>query len=63
MYLDTLQVLDSDSVDNSWVRRLRRGNFVWLAKEKKFAQVEWAWEHPEPGYISGRNRISLRKRM
>lgn len=37
-----------------WLHRLRRGHYIWLAKEGQYAQVQWPWEPPEPGYITGR---------
>lgn len=52
MILDELQVISPP--DDNWVSRLRRGHFVWMIKEKTFAKIEWAWEPPEPGCISGR---------
>lgn len=52
MILDDLKVIDPP--DNKWVERLRPGHFIWAVKEQRFAKVEWAYEPPEPGTISGR---------
>lgn len=30
--------------DDTWLTRLRRGNYFWLAKEKQFGIVEWEYE-------------------
>jgi len=43
-----------DIPDDEWLTRLRKGHFVYMAKEKAIAQVEWAYEPPGPGLISGR---------
>lgn len=51
------QVLPPPS--DNWLHRLRRGHRVWLPKQACFAQIEWAWEPPEPGCVAG--RIALRK--
>lgn len=53
MYLDNLLVMLKNP-DDTWLERLRRGHFVWMAKENKFAKVEWAYEPPEPGCTVGR---------
>jgi hypothetical protein len=37
-----------------WMYRLREGHYIWLVKEQEYAQVQWAWEPPEPGCCSGR---------
>ena len=58
IYLDRL-VVSKTIPDELWVNRLRRGNYVWLAKESRFATIEWEFEPPEPGHIAG--RIALRK--
>jgi len=39
--------------DDTWLTRLRRGNVLWLVKEKQFGIVEWEFE-PTLGYSSGR---------
>jgi hypothetical protein len=49
--LDSLKIISPP--DNEWLTRLRRGHFVWLRKEGCFAKIEWAWEHPDPGCVSG----------
>ncbi len=48
----------SQSPDDSWMERLRRNNKVWLVKEKEYATIEWEWEPPEPGHITGRIGIN-----
>ena len=53
MYLKELIVL-SKNPNDTWLERLRRGHFVWMVKEQKFAMVEWAYEFPEPGHYMGR---------
>lgn len=40
-----------------WVERLRKGNLVWLVKEKEYARISWEWEPPEPGHKTGRMAI------
>ncbi|HVI39160.1 MAG TPA: hypothetical protein VM577_00740 [Anaerovoracaceae bacterium] len=40
--------------DQEWVNRLRKGNYVYLVKEKTFALVEWEFDPPEVGYLAGR---------
>lgn len=57
MYLDTLQVINPP--DSTWLSRLRRGHFVYCVKEKCFAKIDWAWEPPDPGCISGHIGIQL----
>lgn len=41
----------------NWMERLRKGHWVWLVKESQPAQVEFPYEPPEPGFISGRMGI------
>ena len=41
-----------------WMDRLRKGHWIYLAKEKEYARVTWAWEPPEPGTCSGRIPIN-----
>jgi hypothetical protein len=43
--------------DDAWLTRLRRGNFVWDVKDEQYAQVEYGYEPPEPGCVSGRIAI------
>ena len=54
----TVTIIDSLKVtrntDDQWVTRLRNSHFVWLVIEKQYAQVEWAWEPPNPGTMHGR---------
>lgn len=57
MILDTLKVIDPP--DDQWITRLRKGHFVYCVKQQCFAKVEWAWEPPEPGTISGRIAIRM----
>ena len=40
--------------DEEWLTRLRRGNIVYLVKEKNFADVEWPYEPPGPQSLCGR---------
>jgi hypothetical protein len=40
---DHLTVM-SQIPDTTWLTRLRRGNFLWLSKEKEFGIVEWEYE-------------------
>lgn len=44
--------------DDIWLTRLRRGDFLWLAKEKQFGIIEWKYKS-EIGFSSG--RIGFRK--
>ena len=37
-----------------WVKRLRPGNYVWLVKEKKPAEICFPFVYPDPGYRTGR---------
>lgn len=46
-------VVIQNSPDDTWLSRLRRGNYLWLAKEKRFGIVEWEFE-TEIGFSSGR---------
>ena len=57
MILNELKVINPP--DNEWLTRLRKGHFVWAVKEKRFAQIDWAWEPPNPGCVSGRIGIRL----
>ena len=50
--MNDLNVLKTPTSD--WLDRLRQGNWVWLVKEEEFAVIEWEWEPPQPGYITGR---------
>lgn len=51
MILDHLEVIEPP--DDRWLTRLRSGHFVWVVKDKRYAQIEWAWEPPDPGCVSG----------
>ena len=57
MILDTLVVIEPP--DDTWLTRLRQNHFVYCVKQKCFAKVEWAWEPPDPGTISGRIGIKF----
>ncbi len=37
-----------------WVKRLRPGNYVWLVKEGKPAEICFPFVYPEPGHKTGR---------
>jgi hypothetical protein len=50
--MDPVTVLPIPS--EPWLHRLRKGHVIWLVKEQQIAQVNWEWEPPEPGHISGR---------
>lgn len=52
MILDDLKVIDAP--DDQWLTRLRHNHFVFAVKQKRFAKIEWAWEPPDPGCVSGR---------
>jgi hypothetical protein len=53
------EILAPDRSDINWVERLRRGNYVWLPKERRYASIVFSYEPPDPGGVSG--RIALRK--
>jgi len=44
--------------DDEWLTRLRRGHVAWAVKEERFVKIEFAYEPPEPGMLTG--RIGLR---
>lgn len=44
--------------DADWLTRLRCGHFVWLVKEQRFGNIEWAYEPPTAGAFCG--RVNLR---
>ena len=46
--------------DEEWLTRLRRGNLVYLAKDRQYAQVEWAYEPPNPNSTCGRIGLQFR---
>ena len=60
MYLDNLLVMLKNP-DDTWLERLRRGHFVWMAKENKFAKVEWACQLPTT--LKGRGLYHSLKRI
>jgi hypothetical protein len=37
-----------------WVNRLRQGDYVWLVKQKTYAEICFPWIPPEPGHKTGR---------
>lgn len=55
-YIDTLRIMDAP--DDSWLTRLRRGHFVWMDKEFRYAKIDWAFEPPNPGCVAGRIGLS-----
>lgn len=40
--------------EDQWLPRLRACHRIWLVKEKEYAEVQWAYEPPNPGSMSGR---------
>jgi hypothetical protein len=44
--------------EGPWMRRLEKGNRIWLCKEQQYALVMFPWQPPEPGYRSGQLVIS-----
>lgn len=47
-----------DNPPENWLENLRRGHKVWLTKEQEWAEIEFPYEPPEPGYRTGRIGIS-----
>lgn len=44
--------------DDEWLARVPSGNFVYLVKERCFAEVEWPYDPPGPRHVCG--RVGLR---
>tara|TARA_Y100000034_G_C6896119_1_gene413181 strand:+ start:2113 stop:2541 length:429 start_codon:yes stop_codon:yes gene_type:complete len=38
----------------TWMRRLQESHWIWLVKQEQYASVNFPWQPPGPGHISGR---------